>query len=78
MREEIRTLDMSDGAEETSEVKFTVPEPEGHGEIPYVVTVSKKIFYASLTSGSLKKFMEDVEKNVLKDFNKGKGKNDKN
>ena len=67
MSGEIRILDVSDGVEETSEVKFIVPESEIHGEISYRVTVSKKAFHASLTTGSLKKFWEDVEKSVLED-----------
>ena len=69
-------MDMSDGAEETSEVKFLVPEPETQGEITYKVTVSKKAFYSSLTSGALKKFWEEVEKNVLEDVSGKEGEND--
>ena len=78
MIEEIRILNMSDGAEETSEVKFLVPESETQDEITYKVTVSKKAFYSSLTTGGLKKFWEGVEEEVLKDLHKQKEKNDKN
>ena len=79
MSGEIRILDISDGAEETSEVKFLVPESETQGEITYKVTVSKKLFYSSLTTGILKEFWEDVEKNVLEDVRNKQGrKNDEN
>ena len=77
MIEEIRILNMSDGAEETSEVKFLVPESETQDEITYKVTVSKKAFYSSLTTGGLKKFWEGVEKNVLEDVSRKGEKNDK-
>ncbi len=75
MKEAERVLDLSEGAQHTSKVTFSVPETESRGEIIYLVEVERDPLLSSVTTGKLREFMEDVEKKVLEDVKKNEENN---
>jgi hypothetical protein len=71
-----RTLDLSEGTQNTSEVTFNVSETESREGIKYSVKVNRDLFLSSVVdTEKLKEFWEGVEKKVLEDVEKNEKNN---
>ena len=71
-----RTLDLSEGTQNSSEVTFNVSETESREGIKYSVKVNRDLFLSSVVdTEKLKEFWEGVEKKVLEDVEKNEKNN---